>query len=81
VPVVLKPTQRQTFLLSVATFQSTDPIQTTLHTQQSYRAFLNDFHQRQLPTLAFYMGLIACLLFMGVFAIAQYITNRDAIYA
>jgi sensor histidine kinase YesM len=80
VPIALAPNQRQTFLLSIATFQSLDPIQTTLYTVQTYKGFLNDFHQQQLPALAFYVGLIACLLFMGLFALAQYVTNRDIIY-
>ncbi|MBD2704461.1 histidine kinase [Spirosoma sp. BT702] len=80
VRIALAPNQQQTFLLSVATFQSPDPIQTTLYTLPFYKSFLNDFHQRQLPVLAFYIGLIACLLFMGLFATAQYVTNRDVIY-
>lgn len=42
---------------------------------------LNEWHQQQLPALTFYVGLIACLVFMGLFAAAQYATNRDIIYA
>ena len=56
-------------------------IQTTLYTRETYHAFLVDYHRRQLPALAFYVGLIACLLFIGLFAMAQYVTNRDTIYA
>ena len=81
VSIVLRPGQRQTYLLSVSALQSPDLIQTTLYPLLSYKAFLNDLHQRQLPALAFYIGLIACLVFMGLFAMAQYITNRDVIYA
>ena len=81
VSIVLRPGQRQTYLLSVTTFQSPDPVQTTLYTSLVYKAFLHDFHQHQLPALAFYVGLIACLVFMGLFAMAQYVTNRDIIYA
>ncbi|MCY7356668.1 MAG: histidine kinase [Rudanella sp.] len=81
VPVVLRPGQRQTYLLSISTFQSPDFVQTTLYTPLFYKAFLNDLHQHQLPALAFYVGLIACLVFMGLFAMAQYVTNRDLIYA
>jgi hypothetical protein len=81
VPIVLRPRQQQTYLLGVNTFQSRDPLQITLHTPLAYRAFLNDFHREQLPAFTFYTGLIACLVFMGMFSLAQYLTNRDIIYA
>ncbi len=81
VPIVLRPGQQQDYLLSVSTFLSPDLVQTTLYTPLSYKAFLNDWHQRQLPAFAFYVGLIACFIFMGLFATAQYVTNRDIIYA
>ena len=80
VPIRLSAARRQSFLLSVATYHTLDPIQTTLYTRESYHAFLVDYHRRQLPALAFYVGLIACLLFIGLFAMAQYVTNRDTIY-
>ena len=80
VPIVLRPNQRQTYLLNVFTFMSADPIQTTLYSPSSYKAFLHDFLQSQRPAFAFYVGLLACLLFMGLFAIGQYVTNRDTIY-
>ncbi|WP_461053067.1 histidine kinase [Spirosoma arcticum] len=81
VSIGLRPGQRQIYLLSVSTFQSPDSVQTILYTRQSYKAFLTDLHQQQLPALAFYVGLIACLVFMGLFAMAQYVTNQDVIYA
>ena len=79
-PIVLMPHQQQTYLLNVSSFKGQDMIQLMLYEPVAYRAFLHSFHQRLLPTFIFYMGLIACLLFMGLFAIAQFATNRDIIH-
>lgn len=81
VPIALRPGQQQDYLLSISSFLSIDLVQTTLYTPLAYAAFLNDWHQRQLPAFAFYVGLIACFIFMGLLATAQYVTNRDIIYA
>lgn len=81
VPIALRPGQQQIYLLAVSAFMSPDLVQSTLYTPLSLKAFLNDWHQRQLPAFAFYVGLIACFVFMGLFAAAQYVTNRDIIYA
>lgn len=78
--IVLRPQQQQTYLLNISSLRGQDLIYLTIYKPVAYRAFLNDFHQSLLPTFIFYVGLIACLLFMGVFAVAQFATNRDIIY-
>ncbi len=79
-PIVLIPHQQQTYLLNISSIRGQDLIQLSLYTPMGYQAFLNSFHQNLLPIFVFYVGLIACLLFMGVFSIAQFATNRDIIY-
>ena len=81
VPINLAPNQRLTYFLCVTNIQSLEPLELTLYSEQAYKTLRHEYAQSQLSILAFYIGLIACLLFMGAFALAQYLTNRDRIYA
>ena len=79
-PLQLGPNQQQTYLLNVLSIMSYDTIRTKLCTVDSYERLLADRQRQQRPALTFYVGLMACFLFVTLFTLVQYVTNRDRIY-
>ena len=79
-PLQLGPNQRQTYLLNVLSIMSYDSIRTKLYTADSYERLLADRQRQQRPALTFYVGLMACFLFVTLFTLVQYVTNQDRIY-
>ncbi len=80
VPLVVMPHQQQTFIVHVVSNDRLSPFGVRLFTLLDYKDFLNDSLQIEFRALAFHIGMAACLLFMSLFAIGQYLTNRDNIY-
>lgn len=81
VPLLLLPGQTVQYWVQVAdVFRYAGPTYARLYTPAGYMALVAEKDRQNRPTLLFGVGLLACLLFVALFSVVQYATNRDRAY-
>ena len=79
-PVVIEPGVEQTYLLQQTDIMPTWWQPPRLYVTDAYWLAVARRHQAQRPIVIFFVGLMACLLFMSLFWAIQSLTHRDWIY-